>query len=48
MSILEIIIYSLIGSAIVMYLIYKLFIKPKKKNKQPKNQNKIDTETDND
>lgn len=37
MSILEIIIYSLIGCAVVAYLTVKLFKKPKEKQKkQPK------------
>ena len=33
-SILEIILYSLIGSSVVMYFIYKTFIKPRKQNKK--------------
>lgn len=36
MSILEIIIYSLIGAAVITWLGFKLFKKPKEKNKKQK------------
>lgn len=46
MSLLEIILYTLIGGAVITYLIVKLFIKPtKKQNQKTKKQDKA-TEND--